>query len=287
MQPDELVLSDVHLRHTASDSPTAFAWHEAPIGSTAVLDADGDVCVKRRRRGGIIHLRHALETHLSNVGLQVWRGALLLADFLVDQRTELVEGATVLELGAGCGLCGVLAARLGAGCVYITDVGNTVLSNLAANVLANSLDCATTATRRFDWQDAWQPELWPVGALDDPFAWQASDENKLQRCTLIIVADCVYDDVATDALVARLVDLLAYLPLSAEALVAVERRVNFCIDSLSVRAPALDHFLAGAVREGLHATPLDCGSIHQAFEYERVGELELYRVTLAARKELT
>jgi predicted nicotinamide N-methyase len=53
--------------------------------------------------------------------LQVWRGSLLLADLLLS-RPQLVAARTIAELGAGCGLAGVAAARAGAGRVLATDL---------------------------------------------------------------------------------------------------------------------------------------------------------------------
>ena len=51
---------------------------------------------------------------------QVWRGALLLSDFLLA-KPELVEGKKVLELAAGTGLTSIVAATL-AESVTATDV---------------------------------------------------------------------------------------------------------------------------------------------------------------------
>jgi predicted nicotinamide N-methyase len=52
---------------------------------------------------------------------QVWRGSLLLADLLLG-RPQLVAARTVAELGAGCGLAGIAAARAGARRVLATDL---------------------------------------------------------------------------------------------------------------------------------------------------------------------
>lgn len=55
--------------------------------------------------------------------LQVWRGALLLADYILFRR-DLFQGCTVLELGAGTGLASIVAATM-AHTVYCT--GNNSL----------------------------------------------------------------------------------------------------------------------------------------------------------------
>ena len=110
----DLHLSDVHLHcpgtSSAADEVSRFAFTTdgAESSASAAADDDGDQILKRRRgRTGAIKLRHALATPLPDVGLQVWRGALLLCDYLLAM-PSLVRGATVLELGSGCGLCGLL-----------------------------------------------------------------------------------------------------------------------------------------------------------------------------------
>ncbi len=57
-----------------------------------------------------MYLEHAMSTILTNVGLQVWRGALLMADFLLSNKA-LLKNKTVLELGGGVGLCSILVSR--------------------------------------------------------------------------------------------------------------------------------------------------------------------------------
>lgn len=90
---------------------------------------DGDFDVQRRKKGeikiGEFHrkliknywadndleiLEHHKATDLTLVGLQVWRGALLLADYIFHNRDEFKD-KRVLELGSGVGLTGV--------CLYI------------------------------------------------------------------------------------------------------------------------------------------------------------------------
>ena len=113
-RPTDLHLSDVHLHCPGSTSAadeestyTYLSFAADEVSSAPVADVDGDPILKRRRAGrsGALKLRHALATPLPDVGLQVWRGALLLCDYLLA-RPSLVHGTTVLELGSGCGLCG-------------------------------------------------------------------------------------------------------------------------------------------------------------------------------------
>lgn len=54
---------------------------------------------------------HSARTKIALVGLQVWRGALLLGDWLIHLgRSGHLAGHSVLELGAGTGLTSFVAA---------------------------------------------------------------------------------------------------------------------------------------------------------------------------------
>ena len=86
----------------------------------------------------------------------------------------------------------------------------------------------------------------------------------------------------TDALVACLHALLHTLPHGAVALVAMEKRINFCLASLTACAPAVEHFAQGLEAAGLEWRRVPPSSFSQGFVgYERVKELELWRVTAA------
>ncbi|MEQ2269311.1 hypothetical protein XENORESO_002777, partial [Xenotaenia resolanae] len=67
---------------------------------------------------GIIRIEHTMATPLEDVGKQVWRGALLLADFILSN-PDTFRGATVLDLGAGTGLTSIVMATT-AKTVYCT-----------------------------------------------------------------------------------------------------------------------------------------------------------------------
>jgi len=166
---DGQVLSDMHLLHPAGSeyTTTAFAFSQnldEPAAQEAEdgvgFDADGDRIVKRRRRGGRgeVLVRHECETPLAGVGMQIWRGALLLADYVLH-RSATLRGATVLELGCGCALTGLLAARF-ASHVVLTDSPVRVLDNAQHNASLNARPIgsatypyparATVSVRRLD-----------------------------------------------------------------------------------------------------------------------------------------
>jgi hypothetical protein len=62
----------------------------------------------------------------SGVGARVWTVAHMLCRELAAH-PSIVRGQRVLEIGAGCGVCGILAAKLGAEAVVLTDYCDPVL----------------------------------------------------------------------------------------------------------------------------------------------------------------
>ena len=57
-----------------------------------------------------ILLEHAMSTTLERVGQQVWRGALLMVDYLLTCGSPRLQDSVVLELGVGTGLVSIVAA---------------------------------------------------------------------------------------------------------------------------------------------------------------------------------
>jgi len=55
-------------------------------------------------------VEHINRTSLSMVGMQVWRSALLMGDFILGNRDIFTNDQIVLELGSGVGLTGIVAA---------------------------------------------------------------------------------------------------------------------------------------------------------------------------------
>lgn len=61
--------------------------------------------------------------------MQIWRGALLLADFVIHSRDDF-KGQTILELGAGVGLTSVVAGMFAK---EIICTGERYFKNLKKN----------------------------------------------------------------------------------------------------------------------------------------------------------
>lgn len=64
--------------------------------------------------GTPLKIEHGEHSSTNDTGLAVWDGALILSKFLELQLTTTLSGATVLDLGAGCGVTSIAAAALGA-----------------------------------------------------------------------------------------------------------------------------------------------------------------------------
>lgn len=149
-QDEVQVMSDVHvgcspnatscttiftIGNKSRDSETFFDKQELENEDDVIVnntdltcDDSGDLILQRRHkrhrhcqrslRGESISIHHQLTTRLPGVGLQIWRGALLLADFILDS-PSLFHNVTAIELGAGTGLAGIVMG-IAAKRVFIT-----------------------------------------------------------------------------------------------------------------------------------------------------------------------
>lgn len=89
-------------------------------------------------------------------GWSVWAASVVAARWLASGRgAALLDGAEFAELGAGCGLAGLVAARLpsrGPAAVALTDCAAGTLANLRFNVAANPPSPGTVLrVRHCDW----------------------------------------------------------------------------------------------------------------------------------------
>lgn len=86
-----------------------------------------------------------------------WAGGQALARYILDN-PQLVQGRSVLDLGAGSGLQAIAAVTAGAAEVLAADIDRLALAACALNAAANGVSLATTAddllaaplARRFD-----------------------------------------------------------------------------------------------------------------------------------------
>ena len=81
---------------------------------------------------------------VDGTGMELWGGGRYLANFLTI-RPGVVKGCRVLELGAGAGLPGLVAARCGAAEVLLTDGDARAVKLLEKNMAANPSECPVEA----------------------------------------------------------------------------------------------------------------------------------------------
>ena len=80
----------------------------------------------------------ASDGHADETGLCLWPVSFLLMEWLASREREL-GNASVLELGAGCGLVGLAASSIGAAFTKITDGSEAAIRLVAENIKANAL----------------------------------------------------------------------------------------------------------------------------------------------------
>lgn len=223
-------------------------------------------------------IEHTMATPLDDVGKQVWRGALLLADFILSDPGQFA-GATVLELGAGTGVSSIVMATA-AKMVYSTDVGADLLRMCSKNVTMNKhLTRGEVRVRHLDWLQA---DLRTDADLE--FSWTQEEVVDLHaNTTVIMAADVCYDDDLTDAFfrtVSRLCSGFGHL---CYIFVSMEKRMNFSLRHLDVACEAYDHFRRCVSRlqaeQGSFRVQRLQTDFPQALQYERVQQLELWKIT--------
>ncbi|RDW81964.1 hypothetical protein BP6252_03076 [Coleophoma cylindrospora] len=127
-------------------------------------------------------------------GLRTWEAALHLSTYLTSQ-PEIIQGNTVLELGAGTGYISILCARhLGAKYVLSTDGAEEVVEQLPENFKLNGLE---------------EEELVAAQVLRWGETLSNQDDRELggKKIDVVLGADVTYDGTAIIALVATFGDL--------------------------------------------------------------------------------
>jgi len=88
------------------------------------------------------------------LGAKVWDSAFNLCKCMLYEKTQAAfEGRRVLEIGAGVGICGLLAAQLGSTQVVLTDFLVPVLELLQSNADAQPVDGCDIKVCHLDWEN--------------------------------------------------------------------------------------------------------------------------------------
>lgn len=262
--------------------------------------------VRKVGRAKNITIAHDGGTPLELVGRQIWRGCLFLSDFILWKRSEWTEGKFI-ELGGGVGICGVTLDMIlnDAGWCYVTDYDNGALHLTARNLLANShlalaankagtdQECVHTYTRRYNWNSTCL--LSQSSNLEGTrlFNWQEEDIERMKGVEYIVCADCVYDEGLTNMLFDTIRHIMSKYNRKAVCYLALEKRFNFELSSLSVQAHGYRCFLRrlGLITAEGEQSPSPNkesditlrgsqipASFPQYFHYNRTPQLEMWRI---------
>lgn len=133
-------------------------------------------------------------------GLRTWEAALHLGNYLCSE-TNLVQGQSVLELGAGTGYISTLCAKhLQASHVLATDGSDDVVASLGTNFYLNGLqDSSLIEGKELKWGQAL------VGS-------EHPDWNGGRKIDLVLGADLTYEGSGIVALLSTFGDLFDLYP---------------------------------------------------------------------------
>ncbi|KAJ8971082.1 hypothetical protein NQ314_000894 [Rhamnusium bicolor] len=203
-------------------------------------------------------------TVLDLVGLQIWRGSLLLADWIIHNHKSIMSSDSyILELGAGVGLTSIVGSIFAP--VFCTDVNKGNLLDLIKSNLERNKHIVKH----------------PVNILELDFTTQTLPTDilsSLSKIRIIIAADTIYDDDITDAFI-RTINLLLSEPPERSLYVALEKRFVFTIADCDSTAPCYEYFLQCLQQiknVQVEEVPLD---FPKYFKYERVKELVIWKLT--------
>ncbi|XP_053550086.1 methyltransferase-like protein 22 [Bombina bombina] len=231
----------------------------------------------------VVKIEHTMATPLEDVGKQIWRGAFLLADYILWQKDQF-SGRTVLELGAGTGFSSIVTAAA-AKTVYCTDVGDDLLEmcerNVALNRRITGLTGSEVKVKELDWL---KHSL--SSDSEAQYGWSEDEIADLyDHTTVILAADIFYDDDLTDALFKTLYRITYSLRNSCTIYLSIERRLNFTLRDLDITCEAYNYFRSclenfeniqhGKVK---WRSELIKPTFPQFFSYERVALLELWKI---------
>ncbi|KAI9669937.1 MAG: nicotinamide n-methyltransferase [Alyxoria varia] len=171
------------------------------------------------------HLTVRLVGHNPLWGHHLWQAGIVISRYLELRRHDLVEGQTILELGAGAGLPSLVAAYCGAKKVVITDYPDL---ELIENIQHNINNCELIESP-FNGAGTTSPT---TPAVAQGYLW-GSDEKMLfqhvstdihqlrprDRFNTLILADLLFNHSCHESLFRTIEGTLAQPPTAARALV--------------------------------------------------------------------
>jgi hypothetical protein len=224
---EQFILSDMNTELGATDNVVRISVNMNP-GKVIECDDDADASdvdedlprkkksKKSERKVVKMTIVHDGGTPLELVGRQIWRGSLLLSDFILWKQREFVHGKCI-ELGGGVGIVGVVLGMVlnKHGWCYTTDYDCGALKLAARNLKANNHlgfggvyttrdtqgDGERVRVRIYDWFKT--GELHQVvqssdinegeaGSSGNDFDWNDEDLERMKEVECILCADCYH-----------------------------------------------------------------------------------------------
>ncbi|CAG0893151.1 unnamed protein product [Cyprideis torosa] len=148
-------------------------------------------------------------------GMFTWPSSLILGQFIWKNRRDFV-GKNILELGAGTAIPGILAAKIGAKRVYLSDnlAVLHVLRNLSQCTLANDLSSSEVEVLGIKW------------------GLYSSQIHSLRDLDFVLGADTLFDPSVFEDFLATFACLLLNSPFSTLITVYEIRSPDWTISSL-------------------------------------------------------
>ncbi len=166
-----------HLSASSASSSASFDRcfvHTYDFGGVSSSAPSLSVCALERRSSSSAQL-----------GSFVWPSALMLAAYVQQQMREEIRGRTVLELGAGRSVSGIVCALIGAQRVLLTDADTAVLKDAELTARLNGLSSSQVQVQQLAWGD-----------------FTPSSAALVGRVSLLLGADVLYEPSDFDPLLA-------------------------------------------------------------------------------------
>jgi len=244
------------------------------ISKVAVFDEDGDLVRDNDEDDDkFIEIEHKIQSTLAEVGFQVWRGSLFMADFVLQYK-ELFQDKTVLEIGAGTGISSIVISKH---CnpkeIIVTDL-DILMDTLKKNLQRNKVNFENTKLEVLD-----------VNAYESSAIFP-----KLPNFNVILGADVIYSKDITDGIF----NVISKYSLDNSAnkdsdfdkklYFAIDKRYIFTLDALETVAPAYEYFMSKIDElrawKKLTVSIYEESEIEQAFCYERSKDLVVVSVQI-------
>ncbi|XP_044747227.1 methyltransferase-like protein 22 [Coccinella septempunctata] len=229
-------------------------------------DKDGDLIVSRKSKENfrIIQIEHSRCTDLDLVGLQMWRGSLLLADWLISNADKFPKDSYILELSGGVGFTAIVASMYYP--VICTDVEKGDLFQLLNSNIKRNQHLVKNQIHILNFD--FFTQIIPNFVVEN-----------FDKISVILAAEVIYDDELTDAFIKTVEHILNVSSSEKVVYLTFERRYVFTIEDCDSVAPCFEHFLRQIHSSKLcyQEVPID---FPQYFQYDRIKQMVFCKLSL-------